>query len=92
MWYVQPAQGGAIFSTAPSYDSSEAAQISSVESCSFVHNNATQGGAWFVSGQRILVRDTTFYRNYANPVSAYFDSAPSQVIALFNEMRYLCVL
>lgn len=79
---MQPAQGGAIFSSAPSYVSSEVSQISSVEGCLFVGNNATQGGAWFVSGQRISLRSSTFHRNVAAPVSTYFDSNPSQVSRL----------
>lgn len=77
---MQPAQGGAIFSSAPSYVSSEVSQISSVEGCLFVGNNATQGGAWFVSEQRISLHGSTFHKNFANPVSPYFDSSPSQVL------------
>lgn len=51
-----------------------------VYNCSFSLNRATgQGGAMYVTGQRLNLLSSVFTENYVSTVNAYFTDSASQV-------------
>lgn len=80
---IQAAQGGAIYSTSPTYDGSILSHSVSIIDCHFKMNHATEGGAWYIYGQDVNVLRSMFESNYVIAVDNYFADFPSQVNHLY---------
>lgn len=81
--HSQAAQGGGLYASTNALDIISPYVGTSVHNCSFLQNHATgQGGAMFVTGQRLDLYDSTFAGNYVDTVNSYFTDNAAQVSML----------
>jgi predicted outer membrane repeat protein len=89
---VQSGQGGAVFSTTGALDIQPAYVGAYFHNCTFRLNRATgEGGALYISGQRLDLLSSQFSENYVSTVNTYFTDSPSQVRTEWSDC-VLCVL
>jgi len=77
---AQAAQGGGMYASTNALDIISPYVGTYVYNCSFRGNHATgQGGAMFVTGQRLDLVTSLFAENYVDTVNSYFTDSPAQV-------------
>eukprot|EP01032_Pedospumella_encystans_P016013 gene16013-18288_t len=81
---TEAAQGGGLYASTNALDIISPYVGTSVHNCTFLQNHATgQGGAMFVTGQRLDLYDSTFAGNYVDTVNSYFTDNAAQGGAVF---------
>ena len=80
VFYVQAAQGGGVYVTTNALDIYSPFVGIYVFNCTFSGNHATgQGGALYVTGQRLNLLSSTLTKNYVSTPNTYFTDSASQV-------------